>query len=800
MQPSSGNAGPCGQAKDAASGDCRFSLVIPVCNEQVTIGQTIQEAAAALSALTATYEIIIVDDGSTDRTAQVVRAEAVVNVRVQLVQHSRRLGYGAALRTGLLVATGDLVAFTDPFCPFHFNDLKCLLPFTGQYDITCGYRMEQHGPAPRRCLFWAYHNLLTLLTGSEVRDPSCGLRIIRRDRLPSILPESDDTFAGAEMLVKARLEGLTVAEIGVQPRAVSSKPSTTSWLAVPRMLPTLVRFWWSRLLFGAPDAAATTLGGWFWAGLLVLGLIAGALLFGNLSYPLLEPDEGRYAEVAREMLTSGDWIVPTLIRKPFYDKPPLFYWLVAASFHLFGTNEWAARLVPTLAAFGTVLATYVFGRRIVGLRSAFLAALALTLMAGFAQVARIVILDSLLTFFVTGALFTAYEAIRERRVRWGWWLASSLCCALGVLTKGPIAFVLLAPPVVAYIWLNRAQARLTLAHWCAYVGLVLGLVAPWFSAILIRDPKFAYHFFIDQHLVRFWTPEYHVQPMWYYVPVLLIGCLPWSFLLVPFARFVCTRSPEARALRSRSMGFFVLWACWCIFFFSMSSGKLPPYMLPALPALALLIGCYLDHVLFHTSCAGLLQQARRVVPRQAVAVVSLVAVVASIGAWRMQLMSPATALLHTGLACAGVVGAIVWGRWLPVKAAWLLCGVLGAVTIFEVAHELVPAWSKRRSPMTRYGEIAQRVRDHPMPVACYAAEWGSIPFYLGRDDLIINQPGVPVEQLPNLLSPYPRSVIVLRHKGDVERFRRSMTPGMEITKVLEADELGVAFVQVRERP
>jgi dolichol-phosphate mannosyltransferase len=795
MEEATGNARPCGQCQTDGSGACRFSLVIPVWNKQESIEQTIQEAAAALSALTVPYEIIIVDDASTDRTAEVVRARLEGNSRVEFLQHPRRLGYGAALRTGARVATGELVAFTDSACPFDFNHLECLLPLTWHNDITRGYRMDRDGPVHQRCLSWAYNNLVSLLTGSEVRDPACALTIIRREQLSSVLPESDDAFAGAEMFVKARLNGLTVAEIGMQRRRDPPRANRMSWLAVPKALPTLLRFWWSRMLFPAEDSAASALGGWFWAGLLLVALVAGALLCCNLSYPLLEPDEGRYAEIAREMLRSGDWIVPTLNRQPFYDKPPLFYWLVASSFRLLGTNEWAARLVPTLAGFWTVLATYVFGRRIVGLRSAFLAALALTLTVGFVQVARIAILDSLLTVFVTGALFTAYEAVRERRLRWVWWIASALCCALGVLTKGPIAFVLLAPPLVVYVWLNRYRPRITLAQWGAYFGLVLGLPLPWYAAITIRDPSFAYHFFVDQHLIRFWTHEYHVQPMWYYVPVLLIGCLPWSLLLVPIGRFLLCRSPESRAWRPRSMGFFLLWASWCILFFSASSSKLPPYILPALPALALLVGCYLDHVLFHPDPAGLFQWTRRVAARQASLLLSAAGLIASIGAWRMELIGQARALLQAGLFAACTAGVILWGRKLPSKAAWLLCGLLAAVTILEAAHELVPAWSRRRSPMTRYGEIAELVRDEQMPVACYAAEWGSIPFYLGRDDLIINQPGVPAEELQKLLSVYPRYVIVLRHKAELERFRRVMTPGTVITKVLEADEIGVAFVQ-----
>src|SRR5207302_8594002 len=132
--------------------------------------------------------------------------------------------------------------------------------------------------------------------------------------------------------------------------------------------------------------------------------------FPDLSYRLVEPEEGRYAGIAREMLTSGDWVLPTLNREPNHDKPPLLYWLVAGSFRLLGTNEWAARLVPALAAFGTVLATYLFGRSLVGPRAAFLAALALTGMTGFIQCGRFLILDSLLSLWVGLSLWTGYAA------------------------------------------------------------------------------------------------------------------------------------------------------------------------------------------------------------------------------------------------------------------------------------------------------------------------------------------------------------------------------------------------------
>src|SRR5207302_2855021 len=141
-------------------------------------------------------------------------------------------------------------------------------------------------------------------------------------------------------------------------------------------------------LYPAANSTPSKYDGWFRRGLVLLVLVAACLLFSNLGYPLVEPDEGRYAEIGRQMLRSGDWIVPTLNQEPYYDKPPLLYWLVAGSLHFFGVHTWSARLVPALSAFLTILATYFFGKQTVGTRAGFLAALALSLMAGFVECGR----------------------------------------------------------------------------------------------------------------------------------------------------------------------------------------------------------------------------------------------------------------------------------------------------------------------------------------------------------------------------------------------------------------------------
>jgi 4-amino-4-deoxy-L-arabinose transferase-like glycosyltransferase len=605
------------------------------------------------------------------------------------------------------------------------------------------------------------------------------------DSWSSIGPDS-------EIIAGAKLEGSLDAEGGRshQPSLGRSGVLRNAMKALSSRLP----FWWSNLFFPAQRPARASLGGWFWAGLMVLLLTAGPLLFLDLSYPLLEPDEGRYAEVAREMLTSGDWVVPTLNQKPFYDKPPLFYWLVAGSFRLLGTTESAARLVPALAAFLTVLATFIMLWRVVGARAAFLAALALTLMVGFIQCGRIVILDSLLTLFVTLALFTALEAVDARPLRRRWWLASSIFCALGVLTKGPIAIVLLAPPVAAYGWFNRKAARPTFTDWVVYLGLVLVLAAPWYVAIIARDPKFAYHFFVDQHLVRFFLREYHVQPVWYYLPVLVIACLPWSLLLFPASRFLFSRSADVRAFRTQSMGFFLLYAVWSVLLFSVSSSKLPPYILPALPAIAALVGCYLDYVLFQAG--PLLQPIHPKALRVAAVVLTCVWLAMIIVTRFLELIAPIEARILAGLCIACMVGMCCWGWKLPPKAAWLCCAALGMVLIVESAHNVVPTWSRRRSPLAQSSaDIAGLLRDGDVGVICIGAEWGSVPFYLGRDDIIVHCGERPLEDLPRFLSKHPRNLVIVRRKQELDDVRRTVPTSLTITDIADAGEIKIVLVE-----
>jgi 4-amino-4-deoxy-L-arabinose transferase-like glycosyltransferase len=318
------------------------------------------------------------------------------------------------------------------------------------------------------------------------------------------------------------------------------------------------------------------------------------LLYPCLSFDLFEPDESRYAQIPHEMLQRGDWVIPHMQAEPYLDKPPLFYWLVMLAYQLFGVSETAARLVPALAVHGTILLCYLMGRRWIGERGAFWGALALTLSPAFLGMGRLLILDGVLTLWTTLAVFAAFEALRGERLRRGWWLLACLGCGLGVLTKGPIALLLLVPPLFLHRWLCGCSARLDRSAWLMLAGVVLLVNLPWFVGACLREPTFAHYFLWEHNVLRFVAPFDHPRPIWFYVPVVLLGLMPAMLLLIPFIRFLLSGQEETAAQRTPELGFMLLAAGWCLLFFTLSGCKLPTYILPAFPPLCLGLGHFLS--------------------------------------------------------------------------------------------------------------------------------------------------------------------------------------------------------------
>jgi 4-amino-4-deoxy-L-arabinose transferase-like glycosyltransferase len=326
----------------------------------------------------------------------------------------------------------------------------------------------------------------------------------------------------------------------------------------------------------------------------ILLVISGLLFFSHIACPLQEPEEPRYAEIPREMLESGQSLVPLLHGLPYYDKPPLLYWLVMTAYELFDVNDWAARLVSSGAAFLTVFVVYYWGTRTISERAGFMAAVMLCLAPRFVYLGRLLTMNSLLCLWVVTALAFAHIAIQSERLRRWHWVASALACGLGILTKGPVAFALISVPVLATQVLDRRFVRPSLRAWAIYLLVALGVAAPWFLAMAARDPEFLGYFFWKQNLVRYLAPFDHAKPVWYYVDDIVLGMLPWSLIGLFFLKHLYVRRGEATSSSSASLRFAFLAFAWCFTFFSLAGSKRAGYVLPAMPALALALGGYLD--------------------------------------------------------------------------------------------------------------------------------------------------------------------------------------------------------------
>lgn len=333
----------------------------------------------------------------------------------------------------------------------------------------------------------------------------------------------------------------------------------------------------------------------FALALLSILLVMALAWFGTLDYrKLVRPDEGRYAEIPREMVASGDWLTPRLNDLKYFEKPALQYWATAAAYELFGEHEWTARLWPALTGFlGVLLAGYT-GSRLFGRRQGNIAAAVLGSSVLYAAIAHIVTLDMGLTFFMALSMcgfLLANRADATPRESRGWMLATWVGLALAVLSKGLVGPVLAGAVLAIYSLVNRDFSPWRRLHILTGLPLFLLIAAPWFIKVSLANPEFFDFFFIQEHFQRFLTKGHNrYQPWWYFLPILALGILPWASMLPQVLIKAWRRQPESGFNPRR---FLLVWSGFIFFFFSISGSKLPSYILPIFPALALLTGDWL---------------------------------------------------------------------------------------------------------------------------------------------------------------------------------------------------------------
>ena len=488
---------------------------------------------------------------------------------------------------------------------------------------------------------------------------------------------------------------------------------------------------------------------------LVLLVAFTAVWFSNLEYrKLVNPDEGRYAEVPREMVASGDWITPRLNDIKYFEKPALQYWATAAAYSLFGEHQWTARLWSALTGFLGVLMVFFTGRRLFGADAGWYAALVLGSSLLWVLVGHVNTLDMGVSFLLSAAvcafLLAQHDAAQER-ARSHWMLATWAALALALLSKGLIGLVLPGAALFLYILIERdwrLPGRLRLV---AGITLLLALALPWFVAVSLANPEFFRFFFIHEHFERFLTRQHgRYEPPYYFIPVLLAGMLPWTLTLIDALARAWKRDPQQRFQVRR---FLFLWAAVVFVFFSASSSKLLPYILPMFPALALLIGARLTQL----SARALAWQA---LPA-ALAGIVVLALVPGIERYASREVEVemfrdyADWLIAAGLLQIAGAAACAWLAWHGRAAAALVVLAFAGLVFAQLVLSGHESLSRAKSAYHIVQEIKPELKPG-MPFYSVDTYDQSLQFYLRRSTTMVaykDELGFGIEQEPEKFIP-----------------------------------------------
>jgi 4-amino-4-deoxy-L-arabinose transferase-like glycosyltransferase len=310
--------------------------------------------------------------------------------------------------------------------------------------------------------------------------------------------------------------------------------------------------------------------------------------------PLFNPDEGRYAEIPREMLSGGDWVIPHLNGLDYIEKPPLQYWATAWMYRWFGVSEFSARVYTALTALGTIALVGLIGTRLGGKDTGWRAAAVASGMFMMVALGQLMTLDMSLTFYMTASLAGFLFAQQAAETSLKWMLMAWGAAALAVLTKGLVAAAIPSTVLVIYSLCARDFSPWRRLHLAWGLPLFLAIAVPWHWLAALRLSDFLQFFFVHEHFARYLTPIAERQePWWFFGFVFLIGTVPWT---LPALRVVVSgwrglgAAGTIRAAGAFNPALFLwIWVIFVCAFFSLSDSKLMPYILPAMPALAVLI-------------------------------------------------------------------------------------------------------------------------------------------------------------------------------------------------------------------
>lgn len=427
----------------------------------------------------------------------------------------------------------------------------------------------------------------------------------------------------------------------------------------------------------------------------LIALCAGVFFYGLGKLPFIGPDEPRYVQVAREMFLSGDWVTPKLGGIKWFEKPALTYWLSAAGYKVFGENEFGARFFIAVAATLGVLLVFWFGKQVRSARFGFLSAAALATCGMWPGFARAATFDLPLSVAMTLALasFFIWEQREENQGRNRFWFLMCFALGAGVLAKGLVGIVLPVAVIGLYALL-AGRLKILFKPKLLLIGsaIFLATAATWYAPVIaLNGREFINEFFIAHHFQRYLSNKYkHPQPVYFFFLVALAGSFPWTFYLVANAWRSLRNWRETLADRLRL--FLWLWVIVTIGFFSFSGSKLPGYVLPIFPAIALLVGLELERW-----WQPVVERREKLLAASTVVFIAIVGIAAIFVSHRELGVTLRNAVLLGGTTVAVALGYLLVWFWRGGKAATLALPFLLIAIVVAATHLIFPALGNRES-------------------------------------------------------------------------------------------------------
>ena len=530
----------------------------------------------------------------------------------------------------------------------------------------------------------------------------------------------------------------------------------------------------------------------------ILLLTSAAVLSSQLSYPLFEPDETRNAQIALNIIENNQWMALELNQTHYWDKPPLMAWATAVSYHTLGINEVTSRLPGVMMMMACVVVVLFSGKRIIGFRAAWIGAMLTLLSCGVPFTGRYLTMDSALTLFATATLLSVYTGSFDGRFRKAWWIAAGIFTGLGLLSKGPVMLAICLPPVILFSWLTGTpifNKTRRIAYWAIPCLLIAG---PWYIGTMIATPEFLVHFVWKHNVMRFTSAFNHQQPFWFYVPVILVVMFPASQLLWTGMKFLATRKPEVRLLRTQAHGYLLIVPLWLFVFFSLSQAKLPTYIFPAIPTLCLLMGAILDVNIFQRLESGapslsvsprswfnfrtdvLQTYYRRLPVRLGLNMAFWIVVISTVMLYALPSSTASTTLMWWSVALTVLVTAIACHRRAHPAISWSANCLLALFLSSLITHRIIPAVSQTRSIQNAVAEMKQQPEFSETQVVYFARDNFAPQVLLGSMP-ITHFPETETFKAAKYLEAHPTTILVST-PDHIEELRKALDWGIRISK------------------